>query len=1376
MAITTEQLNNLLTVVVGMFDGAPTNAILNGLAQKVDNGTSIPEVANQLAETAEFKSIYNDFLPDETFAAQFAESLLGNTVDSATKAEGADFIEGLLNSGSSRGEAVFTAINALSNASEDDAKWGDAAAQLNNKVEVAYRFVVNTSFENMSMEELRAVVADVNASDESAETKKELIDAGILDAEAQLQRLTTGEDILTGTSLPDMFKAKLGTLDSLDEIDGGAGKDILKAVLDNTAAIDAELNNIEVVKFTAQDNVTNNNTSDNQIPDDFDDLTSDQNDDAQVDARKMFDTYEFWNVDSRADLVIEDVRHNSHETRLVMQDTDPGDVDYAVYFDDQHITAPGATQANSQLFLELLDLEAAADTGEKLTNNPYKGVVIFVDGEKVELVDDAAINASNLGREPTYQDIVNALNFSLNAQGFNSITASLGEEFNKANSDDGLRYTGTTIVLTNEGSEQLSIETTNDSGNTVFGGWLADGAVPPSTNIHTNISDVPPEVTTSLTQVDIDLDNVGRGSEAGDFRAGNMSTGSSDSQGIQQFNVTVHDSSWITSMSTTNDGLEEVYVVNSQELVDMAPAGDLRIGDNKDENGYTGLQNVRVFDASAMTGAVTLEADLDDAVIGKYFDLEDDRAAIEIDNIQFDYTLTAQDDIIELTVSEEAVSYEDFELTIESGAGDDEVIFEVTGTEADNLDTRWNEDQAALDNVMISTGAGNDTVRAIGDGEVTITTGSGNDVVYSDNSGLTNTNDNVATWVFNSENLAINDIEGSGVGSNFFLLNGKLTVTFSAGQESDGSDNVTSDVADLFDNGFEATVSIDADNYVSDEGDINQALKEAINQDPTLNKWLLAEDGPNNSVVVTALVDGVFADGDLEVVISQDAFPATVSTTIQDAYEEFKGDSTVTYDSTAHTNELDAAQASGRGYDSNSVLATSAIGAEVEQTTQGEVAVDETQTIDFAGVLVDAAGAGDITVGGVTVTLANGDNAAAIAAAVETAVNGSALTAPNTGATTVTAAAVGSVVTITYPSTLGDVTNATVALDTATLDATSAVLPTAAEGDKGNVAVAEVQTFDFADVTAEAGETIIFTVDGTDFTYTNGGATSLSGDALEADIAANLAVTNYTFANGASTGDLTLTQDATFESDIALVTLDGTASGLDTITLTGVASDEEANDNTINVGTGNDVVALSTNGNSNETLVFTGYNQGNVDVLNFTTGTDAGQDVLDFDAYLNTMVSPSGSTASELLTTSDLEIGATVDLGGNDIGVIQFNTVSGQTSETFAGLNASNLLAAINNSNSAGAADYGTIGETTVDAEGALTDIVGDVRDSILMVENGANLGEYKVFHLTSSDDAQTGTTTGNFSEAMLIGTVDLGGSASTDGSGTQFTADNFTF
>lgn len=1206
MAITAEQRNDVISLLVGMFDAAPSAALMAGFVTSIEGGSSTTDIANELDDTTEFQSLYPTWMTDDEFATNFTTNILDGNTSSGELTDAIDAVKGLLAGGSTRGETVDIAVSYLMSVGTADPIYGDAVQALTNKVEVATYFATTQLDASSDFASLQAVLANVDETAASVTTQKTLIDA---DLDSATQNMTTGQDNLTGSGGNDGFTAWIfdnaNSAQSGDMIDGGSGTDTLYAEIGNSQdfAIKLHTDSVEVAHFEVQAESTD--SSDNDIQNGSDDGI-DQG--VQVDAQDMNGTVEFWSTDSRASLTVEDVRENSNTVTLGWRDTDAGSVNFETYFDTQHITAPSAVTADSQLFLELLDLEGMATDGDPLLNNPYVGVSFTVDGVTFQAAGDTAVTSS-------YSDLVDALNFALDAQGLTTITASLGSAFTAINSDDGLSYGGTTIVLTNTGPEELGT-----------GGWIADGILPADSNLHTTQSTTPPATSTELTQVDVIFDNVGRGSMSHDFVAGNISQGAySGSQGIQQFNIDIDRDSWVNEVRSTNNTLEEVF------LESIGSEGEARIDV---------LNDVRVFDATAMTNDVTLSATLDETVIAKYFDLEDTATDETTDNISFEYDTASGDDTVNLTVSQEAASYEDFALAITTSSGADTVRLEVNNLDSD-LDTAWVADQEALDNITITTGSGNDTVTTFGGGSATINTGSGDDTVYSDNSGIDN---QAATWLFNAANIDLGDIQGQGVGTAQVLIGAQLTVTFSSGSTGAGVD--AADAVALT-TGFESTVTIGTDaNGFGDEASINQAIKNAINNDATLSELLLAEDGPNHSLVVTSLVDGVFGAQDLDVAI--------VARDVDEV-----GNVMSTADKTI-------AQNANRDF-LNTSAAADLSDVNLQTALDGFVTTIQGAGTGYNGTLVQAEG------------------------------------------------------------------SATVAT--------------------GTITTATAQTIDVSALSLVATDTIDFVIDGTTVTYTAGGV--LTGDALEAAITTALGATTvidgivYTVTNPtAGAGDLTFTQGAA--KTIAAITAAAD------VALVGVASDEEANDNVINAGTGSDTVVLSTHGTSNETIVFTGTNNGVVEVFNFEDGGTAWADMIDLSEYLSNQTSVSGSTASAVDVAHNVTIGTVAaNTMAQANAVLVLTDFTATATDTWDGLTASVLLAAVNSTNVANANDYGDITENTLESIAAPANLLGTTNDYVVMIENEANKGEYKIFSLTSTDGSEP-----DFASADLVGTIDVGAQA----------------
>jgi len=813
MAITATDRNTVISLLVGMFDAAPTAAIMESVMTSYVPGNEAA-FANDMAATTEFQSLYPVWLTDAEFATNFTTNILDGNTSATELADAITAVESLLTAGNTRGETANIAVDYLLNtAGTADPIYGTAVQALMNKVEVATYFATTQLDASADFASLQAVVADVTSDATTVTNQKTLIDANL---DSLSQTLTTGQDNLTGSAGNDGFTAWIfdnqNTAQSGDMINGGAGTDTLLAEIGESQdfAISLKTESLEVAQFRIQEN------------DNSDGGANDIGGDVQIDAQDMNGTVEFWGVDQRAKLIVEDIQAGSNDVTIGWRDSDAGaNVDLEIYFDN--ITAPSAVTADSQLFIELLDLEAMAATGDPLTNNPYIGLTFTMDGVTQTLEGTSAIKTS-------YAALVDELNAALDTDpAWANITASLGSTFTAINSDDGNSYEGTTIVLTNSGAEELGA-----------GGWIADGVLPPDTNIHTTQSTTPPATSTELTQTNIIFDEVGSGSKGGDFVAGEISQGGySGSAGIQQFNIQVQDNSWANSIASTNDTLEVVMVENESGF-----DGTLRIDS---------LDDARVFDASGMDGAVNLTAELEENVISKYLDLTDTNTDPDADDVNFNYTMGTGNDTLSLEVDGDAVGHEDFILNVSAGTGDDTVTVGITDS-AGNLEATTNEwyaNQAVGVNVNelnVLGGSGNDTLTVQGGGDYMIEGGSGNDDIYVDNTATK------ATWTvgtalaeaatYTGANVAgqrsadiVSDAIVSGV-----LYETKLTIAF---------------------NGFEATVDVDTDsgdNYVGSQLTLNNAIKSAIDSDTVLSKWLAYEDGPGNVLLIKSLVDDVLAE------------------------------------------------------------------------------------------------------------------------------------------------------------------------------------------------------------------------------------------------------------------------------------------------------------------------------------------------------------------------------------------------------------------------------------------------------------------------------------------------------------------------------------
>ena len=712
-------------------------------------------------------------------------------------------------------------------------------------------------------------------------------------------RLSSGSENRTGTAGDDTFIAVQGTFDNSDRINGGDGFDTLKAQVSGVVA--PNVANVEHLQFQAQHRTTdsgdNNLADENVVKVDFN---------TNVTNVTGFTTIE--NNNSRADLIVEDVRiANNQVTKditIVMRETDPGNVDYGVYFDQNSLR--NVSTSSSQINLRVLDTYATSLGLAPLKDSPY-GAFTFSYSRDGAAPVSVKLESAAIQNAQTFPEMVAALQAAANvAFGAGVVTVSAGANYTVPDSVTGAQVQGTEIVLAAKGNIVFS----TPAGS----GWLATDTVPAISGLHTSYT-VGGATATELVTSNIILDDVGRGSTGGDLVVGGLSVGeTSTSKGVQKFLIEVQDNSKLQTINSTNNALREVVIVNGVTTrVDNAynenqkNAGSLTVrgieapndnvgntalpGTTTQHNAF-GFSDVRVIDGSAMTGKLDFDAEITAASIAKYLNGKDAAAALPAaDNVAFVYSGGANNDTIAVTVdgavlaSNSLSAREDFSFTANGGAGNDSITLNIGGNSAN-----WYTDQKANANVFVNGGEGNDTIKTPGAGDVRIDAGAGNDTVYTDNSGTIN-----ATWLVAAGNTTLNDLVGTATTNNF-LYKGKLTVAYSAPSTSATvTEGAADSLAANFTNGWEVVVDIPTGaNYSVSQLHVNQAIKAAINGDAVLSKVLSAEDGPANTLIIKSLIDGAFTATDLAMTVSAvdvTTLPPSEQTSVLAAYKAYAANS-----------------------------------------------------------------------------------------------------------------------------------------------------------------------------------------------------------------------------------------------------------------------------------------------------------------------------------------------------------------------------------------------------------------------------------------------------------------------------------------------------
>ncbi len=717
--------------------------------------------------------------------------------------------------------------------------------------------------------------------------------------------LTVGQDVLAGSAADDTFKAnvsqnslgqQVNTLGSGDILEGGAGFDTLDAKITNgsfvggseSQPIQPETNSIEYIKLQAVLADVGKDSLKSQV---------------FVNAKDMVGVKTISSNYSDASLTIQNLttKGSSQLSDLTVNMSYTGNNDsqwdesnFKVLFDQDYLTPEKTLGTATVDFLAMNEDNYDASNGENpLTGVFFRTLNFTLNGVEYNLAAYLGEDPAGAGTEiNTYAEFLAAVQAGLVAlkadhpenAALQSVQASFGRQFTTDVNPVTLELReGTAIRLTADGQ-------TNGTANTLYVDSTdlevarAGQATVPNNNRY-EIADATPPLEGSKLGINVELEKVGLAGDGGALVIGSMNKGDDSNtwnganttvakttNGINEFYVTVKGnadkSSSLSELRSTNNQLTTVTVAT--DAAQTGTFANLTIGNSNSTivNGsyQNALKDVKVFDASAFKGDLELHAALTSEVTAKYLDLKDKSPAdAAADNAAFVYTGGTGNDILDLQVSATnlakpgTASREDFSVNIVGGAGNDEITLKVvndkTGTAAtaDN----WYVNQALNANLRINAGEGNDIIRTPGTGDVIIDAGSGDDTVYADNTGVGSydlgaldalgapiNTDSKAVWVFNATatGVELNNIESS-VNDSYNLFKSTVGVSFK---------------------GFEASAVISSVRGVATDLDINQAIKKAINDDPTLSKLLVAEDGPANTLVIKSLIDGApVAAGDL---------------------------------------------------------------------------------------------------------------------------------------------------------------------------------------------------------------------------------------------------------------------------------------------------------------------------------------------------------------------------------------------------------------------------------------------------------------------------------------------------------------------------------
>lgn len=549
MAMTQVQKADAYKFFVVAFGAVPGVEYMNQLDQAYSAGMTTQQIVNVYTTKPEFLAQYPNFLTNEQFAAKVATNVIGDSATAEVRAEVADQIVAAINAGYSRGDVIFQIFNNLSDKADTDPLAG-TAKMMANKVAVAQYLTEVKLVADTDMGKLQSPLVNVGANTDvsSPEAIEKL--TGTTQTE-----LTLGRDVISATQGGQTFSAPIvqnavgavaNTFESGDVINAvGTGN---KLVADITASglvggsttgpvISATTKNIQVVEFRAQSVGQSGgvHTGGGVIQ-------------STIDAQKMEGVQQWWSVDSRNDLKIEDVRTRPEDTTIGMRNTDP-EVAFKVYFDPEQLKANG-TVKNSALTLTLDKIATPGD----LSNNVFNGVKFTLGGKVVVLQSDA------IGAATNHAQLLAALEA---AAAGNADLAGVTFKLNANN----------TITLTDPAGKAFGT-----------GSWLTPtGDIPAVGDFKWAQAVGEPDRGVELITTQVELDNVGRTSAGDELDIASLGNG-----GVEKFNVTVDRASWLTKVHSrdhagtgnsfvdTEDGQAEY--LQEVHLFSKGANGNLKLG------------------------------------------------------------------------------------------------------------------------------------------------------------------------------------------------------------------------------------------------------------------------------------------------------------------------------------------------------------------------------------------------------------------------------------------------------------------------------------------------------------------------------------------------------------------------------------------------------------------------------------------------------------------------------------------------------------------------------------------------------------------------------------------------------------------------------
>lgn len=249
MAITAAMRTQVAQLYTSLFGRAPEADGLGFWVQKLNNGESFASVAQQMYSVDAARAYYPSFYTNQEIIAKFYTNVLGRTAD----ADGLAFWTAKLDAkGATPGSVIAEMITVVAGYSGTDPDALKSQALFNNKVSVGLHYAVDligndVTFAKTLFSGVTDDPATVTAANASADAAVNPPVTG------KTFTLSTGADVLTGSTADDVFVGTESTLSSADVLKGGTGTDTLRVANSGAAKTFSgfELNSIENIQVTA---------------------------------------------------------------------------------------------------------------------------------------------------------------------------------------------------------------------------------------------------------------------------------------------------------------------------------------------------------------------------------------------------------------------------------------------------------------------------------------------------------------------------------------------------------------------------------------------------------------------------------------------------------------------------------------------------------------------------------------------------------------------------------------------------------------------------------------------------------------------------------------------------------------------------------------------------------------------------------------------------------------------------------------------------------------------------------------------------------------------------------------------------------------------